>query len=179
MDEQPELQPPESEAGNDHVDDRMLAIAYHEAGHAVAALSLGRLIHKVTIKPGKSQFGAARLGVCELQKGRSKASKHQLDDTVLILFAGMVAEAQFSGRYCPSGAEQDLLDIRRLLCDRAGSRSQFERMHRRLLDKTEHLLSDDTHREAIEKVALLLVEKVTISGRAVRHVFDQATHRRR
>ena len=47
-----------------------LAAAYHEAGHAVMALSLGRLIQKVTILPSKSQFGEVRLGVCEIRKGR-------------------------------------------------------------------------------------------------------------
>jgi hypothetical protein len=66
---------------------RLAATAYHEAGHAVMALSLGRLIQKVTILPGKSQFGEVRLGACEIRKGRSKASKDLLEDEALILLA--------------------------------------------------------------------------------------------
>ena len=54
---------------------QLTATSYHEAGHAVMAISLGRLVHKVTIVPGKSQFGDTRLGACEMQKGRSSASK--------------------------------------------------------------------------------------------------------
>ncbi len=153
---------------------QLTATAYHEAGHAVMALSVGRLIQKVTILPGKSQFGETRLGVCEIHKGRSKVSKDLLEDEVLILLAGMVAEARFTGQYCQQGAAQDLSNIRRLLQSRASSESQLERLHRRLLDKTEHLLCDQRHAKAIELIAHELIQKTTISGRAVRHFFAQA-----
>jgi ATP-dependent Zn protease len=154
---------------------RLTATAYHEAGHAVMAVSLGRLIQKVTIVPGKSQFGESRLGACELRKGRSKASKDTLEDEVLVLFAGMVAEARFTGQYCQQGAMGDLRSIKRLLQCRANSESQLDRLQRRMLDKTEHTLSDARHRKAIELIANELIEKSTVSGRAVRHFFDQAT----
>jgi ATP-dependent Zn protease len=153
---------------------RLAATAYHEAGHAVMALSLGRLIQKVTILPGKSQFGEVRLGACEIRKGRSKASKDLLEDEALILLAGMVAEARFTGQYCQQGATQDLGKIRRLLHNRASSENQLERLQRRLLDKTEHLLRDERHAKAIELIAGELIQKTTISGRAVRHFFEQA-----
>lgn len=159
---------------SDPVSLRLTATAYHEAGHAVMALSLGRLIQKVTILPGKSQFGELRLGVCEIRKGRSKASKDLLKDEVLILLAGMVAEARFTGQYCQQGATQDLRNIRRLLHNRASSENQLERLQRRLLDKTEHLLRDEGHAKAIELIARELIQKTTISGRAVRHFFEHA-----
>jgi len=154
---------------------QLMATAYHEAGHAVMALSLGRLIHKVTIVPGKSQFGGVRLGTCELQKGRSKASKDLLEDQVLILFAGMVAEAHFTGQYCRQGASQDLCDIARLLNNRANSEKQFQRLQRRWLDKTEHLLGDEVYATAVQLIAGELIQKTTITGRAVRHFFEQAS----
>ena len=97
---------------------KAIATAYHEAGHAVMALSFGCPIKKVTIVPGRSWLGQYRLGVCELQKGRSGNAKNLLDDEIVILFAGMVAEAHFTGRYCESGAAEDLRTIRRLLCRR-------------------------------------------------------------
>lgn len=153
---------------------RLTATAYHEAGHAVMAVSLGRLIQKVTIVPGKSQFGESRLGICELRKGRSKASKDEMEDQVLILLAGMVAEAQFTGQYCQQGASGDLIFTRRLLQNRANSERQLERLQRRMLSKTEHLLSDEGHTKAIRLIANELVEKSTISGRSVRHFFQQA-----
>jgi ATP-dependent Zn protease len=151
-----------------------MATAFHEAGHAVMALTLGRIVHKVSIVPGRSQFGGTRLGVCQMQNGRSAASKNLLEDEVLILFAGMVAEAHFTGDYCELGASQDLRQVERLLCDRSSSQSQYERRRRRMLDKTAHLLGDQSHSAAIETIARELMEKTTISGRAVRHHFNQA-----
>ncbi len=170
--------PPISEPAPDNPPDRvafqLTATAYHEAGHAVMALFLGRPIQKVTVLAGRSQLGDVRLGVCEIQKGRFKASKNVLEDEVLILFAGMVAEARFTGQYCQQGATQDLRAIRRLLDHRAGSESQFERLARRLRDKTEHLLGHEGQAKAVELIAGELVEKRTISGRAVRHLFEHA-----
>lgn len=154
---------------------RLVATAYHESGHAVMAVLLGRLVHKVTIEPGKSPFGQMRLGQCEMGKGRSKASKDLLEEEVLILYAGMVAEAHFSGKYCESGARQDLANILRLLEPRVKTQKQLERLQKRLLGKTEYLLADDVHARAIKLIASELLEKTTISGRAVRHFFRQAT----
>ncbi|TWT97302.1 ATP-dependent metallopeptidase FtsH/Yme1/Tma family protein [Neorhodopirellula pilleata] len=154
------------------------ATAYHEAGHAVMAISLGRTIQKVTIQAGKRQFGPARLGTCELKKGRSRASKDPLEDDVLILLAGMVSESKFTGRYNQGGASQDLRDVANLLCTRAASPRQHETLQRRLLAKTEHILSDPTHVAAIEVLANELLEKTVVSGRAVRHHFQQAQQKK-
>lgn len=139
------------------------------------AVSLGRLVHKVTIEPGKSQFGEKRLGRCEMGKGRSKASKDPLEEDVLILYAGMVAEAHFTGQYCKSGAREDLANILRLIEPRVKTQKQLERLQKRLLNKTEHLLADEKYAKAIQMIAVELIEKTTISGRAVQHFFRQAT----
>lgn len=152
----------------------MTATAYHEAGHAVMALTLGRPIEKVTISPARLQTGGSRLGACKIQKGRFKASKDQLEDEVLILFAGMVAESHFTKQYCNLGASQDLRGIRQLLSNRATSERHLERLERRLLDKTEHLLGAQGLTKAIESIALELLTKETISGRAVRHLLEHA-----
>lgn len=153
---------------------KVLATAYHEAGHAVMALAFGCPLKKVSIVPGRSWLGQFRLGVCELQKGRSAHARNLLDDEIVILFAGMVAEANFTGRYCEAGAAEDLRTIRRLLCRRVGSDKQHERLQRRLLARTEHLLEDKATALAVEIVANELVEKKVISGRAVRHFYQQA-----
>ena len=152
----------------------VVATAFHEAGHAVMALSFGCPIKKVTIVPGRSSQGQYRLGVCELEKGRSANARNRLDDEIVILFAGMVAEAHFTGHYCENGAAEDLRTIRRLLCRRVGSEKQHERLQRRLLAFTEHLLGDEGTALAVEMVAEELLHKQTISGRAVRHFHQQA-----
>ncbi|MEM7561142.1 MAG: cell division protein FtsH [Planctomycetota bacterium] len=156
------------------IDVERIATAYHEAGHAVIAIMLGRPIEKVTISPAKLQTGGQRLGVCKIQKGRTKPSKDALEDDVLILLAGMVAESQFSGRYDPSGARQDLRMVERLLDNRARNQKHLEKLVRRSLEKTEHLLADDVASAALKLIALEVLEKETISGRAVRHLYKMA-----
>ena len=150
------------------------ATAYHEAGHAVMAMVLGRPVHKVTIVAGKIQTGGTRLGACQVQKGRFKPTKDSLEDEVLILLAGMVAEAKLTGQYSREGAVQDLRVVRRLLATRESRESQLERLERRMLSKTEHILADEAHIEAIQVIARELELHATLSGRAVRHHFEQA-----
>ena len=60
---------------------------------------------------------------------------------------------------------------------RVSSEKQHERLKRRLLARTEHLLGDEETALAIELVAKELMQKQTISGRAVRHFYQQATRR--
>ena len=112
-----------------------------------------------------------------MRKGRLKASNDPLEDEVLILLAGMVAESQCTGEYCRQGASQDLQAVRRLLSlSRAHNERQLERLEQRLVDKTEHLLGEVAAMKAIRLIALELLGKTTLSGRAVRHLLTQAQH---
>ena len=154
--------------------DELIATAYHEAGHAVMAISLGRNIQKATIAPAQMTANSKRLGAVKMQKGRSKSTNDALEDEVLILFAGMVAESQRTGKYDERGAASDLRAIGRILETRARTEKQFEKLHRRLLEKTEHILSDEVHSKAIRWVAEALIEKESISGRLVKHFINQA-----
>ena len=115
-----------------------------------------------------------RLGVCKLQKGRKKSSKDALEDEVMILFAGMVAESYLTGQYCRQGAGQDLRMIRRLLQNRGGSERNLQKLEKRILEKTEHVLDDQAHLNAIQKVAKNLIENESVSGRSVRHFLDES-----
>ena len=145
-----------------------LSTAYHEAGHAVIAIVFERPVQKVSILPDQR-----RLGHCELRKGVSRASQDRLEADILILLAGVAAEAIYSGAYNWQGAAQDLQSVRRLAVMRSGA-AQADKLTRRMLAKTEHLLMQQHHWTAVAKIAAELVEKKTISGRAVRHFFEQS-----
>jgi len=145
------------------------ATAYHEAGHAVIALYLGRPIQRVSIQPSH-----LRLGQCEIQKGSFRPSKDLLETEILILLGGPAAEARHIGRYDWMGASQDLRGVRRLVEMRAVSIKQIERLERRMLDKAEYLLEQPGVWPAIELIANELLRQTVISGRAARHFFDLA-----
>lgn len=149
----------------------LTATAYHEAGHAVIALALGRSVQRVSIMPG-----CGWLGRCEFQKGRVRPTEDWLEREILIALAGAAAEARHTGAYAWDGAVDDLRTVRRLAVQRASER-QAERLERRLMAKVEHLLDQAGHWQAVELIAAELLRCETISGRAVRHLFDQEVSR--
>jgi ATP-dependent Zn protease len=144
------------------------ATAYHEAGHAVVALALGRPVHGVSALPNRE-----RLGACEFRKGVFRPSEDWLEREILIALGGIAAEAIHTGSYAWEEAERDLQYVHHLAERRAGRR-QAERLERRLLAKTEHLLAKPPHWQAVEWIAAELLKCGEISGRTARHLFERA-----
>jgi ATP-dependent Zn protease len=148
------------------------ATAYHEAGHAVAALALGRPVHKVSVLPNRD-----RLGWCEFRKGVFRPSEDWLERELLIALAGMAAEARHTGDYDRDAAGRDLRYVRGLALQRATARS-VERLERRMLAKVENLLADEGHWRAVELIVAELLKSGVISGRAARHLFERGLNAR-
>ncbi len=144
-------------------DDRILT-AYHEAGHAVMALLMGRSIQKVSIISSQN-----RLGACTLKKGRVKQVQDKLEAEILILIAGMAAEWRKSGRYNVQGATQDLRIVEKLAMARSGNLRQATKLVHKMLDKTQHLLANKATWAAVKVIANELIEHESISGRAAKH----------
>jgi ATP-dependent Zn protease len=154
------------------IDEQMIATAYHEAGHAVVALSLGRSVEKLTIIRNSLRLGAVQIG-----KGRNSRKQDYFEIEALILLAGVVAEARYTGEYNWDGAQQDLRAVRRLSLARVETIKKAERLERRLLDKTEHHLDQPGNWDAVKLVAAELIQSQSISGRAARHLYDEVIKR--
>ena len=148
------------------------ATAYHEAGHAVAALALGRPIHRVSVLPD-GQY----LGVCRFGKGVFRPSEDWLEREILIALGGIAAEARFSGDYAWDAASRDHQYVAELCLERAGGERQAQRLERRLLAKAEHLLAQAGNWEAVERLAAELLRVGEISGRAARHLYQECQRR--
>lgn len=143
------------------------ATAYHEAGHAVLALALGRQVHAVDILPN-----GERLGVCEFRKAAFRPSEDWIEREILIALGGIAAEARHTGVHAWEAAGRDWQYVRDLVVERAGER-RAERLAHRLLSKAEHLLAKEGHWRAVEQIAAALLKNGMISGRAARHLFEQ------
>jgi len=148
------------------------ATAYHEAGHAVVALALGRPIQRVSVRQNHEH-----LGVCEHRQGMLRPSEDWLEREILIALGGIAAEARHTGNYAWDQAARDQQYVRRLAIQRAGER-QADRLERRLLAKAEHLLAQEGNWRAVELIAAELLRRGTISGRAARHLFEQGCNTR-
>lgn len=146
------------------------ATAYHEAGHAIIALVLGRPVEKVTI-----QGNTLRLGQCQMSNRRGAPIKDEVEVQALILYAGVASEARKTGFYNWHGAQQDLQGIRRLARYRASTEKQEERLQQRWLDKVEYMLDDESTWNAVVEVAKELLQKRSLSGRTVTHILNQCT----
>ena len=157
-----------SETPEPILDLQMIATAYHEAGHAIVALSLGRTVEKCTIVRNSIRLGAVQLG-----KGRGQRQQDFFEIEAMILLGGLSSEAKHTGQYNWGGAQQDLRSLRRLTLARVSTEQQAERLEKRLLDKTVHHLELPGHWEAVEKVVAELIKKHAISGRSARHLFDE------
>jgi hypothetical protein len=142
--------------------------AYHEAGHAVVALSLDRPVHRVSILPNRE-----RLGQCEFGKGVFRPSEDSLEREILIALGGLAAEARYSGTYSIEEADRDLRYVRRLVLQRKSERAA-PRYEERMLAKVESMLGDEAVWRAVELIAEELLKQQVISGRAVRHLYERA-----
>lgn len=154
------------------VDNDPIRTAVHEAGHAVVAFVLGRPVHEVSIRP-RGRFA----GVCKFQKGKGRPTEDHIDREMQISLAGVAAEIRHLGKADARGAQTDLIRSMNLAVERSGSKERAERLVRRTIDRTLHLLDQPGHWSAVEVILAGLLQHETISGRAVRHAVEESLKR--
>ena len=93
---------------------------------------------------------------------------------MLIALAGAAAEARYTGELDWESAARDKDYALELARDRAGNARQAERLVMRVFSKAEHVLDQGRNWLAVEKIAAELLRLRTISGRAARHLYDEA-----
>lgn len=142
--------------------------AYHEAGHAVAALTLGRPVAWVSVRPDR-QF----LGICAFGKGVFRPSEDWVEREAVIALAGPAAEAGFTGELDWAAAARDHDYAFDLARGRGGDDRRAERLVKRWFAKADHLLGREDAWAAVERIAAELVRVEEISGRAARHLLER------
>jgi hypothetical protein len=90
---------------------KLKRVAYHEAGHAVVALSLRRRFRYVTIVPKDNSLGhvlkTAKPESIEPDCDASPRVDRWIEREVMVIMAGSLAEEVFTGLHNPIGASSD------------------------------------------------------------------------
>ncbi len=150
------------------------ATAYHEAGHAIMSLALGRPVASVSVRAAREY-----LGTCQFGKAVFRPSEDWLEREILISLAGLAAEARHTGAYAWDAASRDHDYAEDLALQRAGNPRKAQRLLRRLLSKAEHVLNQAANWEAVERLAAELLRAGEVSGRAARHIYEESLRRQR
>jgi ATP-dependent Zn protease len=160
-------------------------VAYHEAGHAAAAIWHGRALRRVTIVPDKEEGSLGHVARRKRRRQSFDPENQTLDDAryqtrlirgILIALAGPAAEERFTGRPNPHGAGGDMEYVVELAC--RACPDDNERMHfvGWLKVRTRRFVARPPVWIGIEAIAGALLERRTMSAREVKEVW-RAAHR--
>jgi ATP-dependent Zn protease len=162
------------------------AVAYHEAGHAVAQWAVGQPIDYATIVPSEGTLGHVALQLVPPslvnRSGHdfTASELEMIEDVIIVLLAGAIAEMQHY-KLGPEdqerrearnwGAKEDralAAELADVLNDAYGSPGDLDTYLDLLTAKTFDLVR--SNREVIEMLASELLTHRTLSGSAVRRV---------
>jgi ATP-dependent Zn protease len=160
-------------------------VAYHEAGHCVAAILCGRTIRYVTIIPAKRKNAQGRimLGRTLMQPPRKALSTEQTNVEIncylMNCLAGAVCESAATGKPVePSSIDADVKDAIDVACAVFGADigpDTRQRVISGLYRRAQKFFTDDPRRcRAVRRVAEALLVRRTLTGGEVRHIVLQA-----
>lgn len=92
-------------SGKEHEED-VKVVAYHEAGHAIATIATGNDVSRISIRGMTSGVGGAVFGS---DNDRAFESKKDIEDSIIIAYAGRASEEVFFGKgNITQGASNDI-----------------------------------------------------------------------
>jgi hypothetical protein len=154
---------------------RLRVVAYHEAGHAVAAWSLGVGLRDITIVPRADALGSVKHArifskrVHEhlelLTSLRSFEGETGALRTAVISLAGIVAQRRYAPRSVPNANWDSDYAGANLMAERVccGDEKEMQHWYRRAFRRTERLI--EWRWPAVEALASALLKKRKLSGK--------------
>jgi hypothetical protein len=147
-------------------------IAYHEAGHAVAAHFLGIPVKAAAITRGHPEHAgftenyrrpAENSAIeCDRRDGWKKAIPR-----LMVAYAGPIAEEMFTGRRNRVGAQGDDREIADLVFLLTGDDEEGAALVRWVEARTRYFLRQPRHWLAVRRVAAAILEKRSLNRRQV------------
>jgi hypothetical protein len=150
---------------------REKATAYHEASHAVAAISLGIRLRKRGISIERDEDSRGRAYVHKALRANSElkatdAQRVKAEKDVIVYLAGYEGQRIF----CPrsrGGYGRDHQEAATLICHFAGTEREVDAYMKLLQIRTEQLLSMEHIQSKIKAVAKALIERKRLSAAEV------------
>ena len=155
----------------------LLATAYHEAGHAVAAHVEGGATKRLTIIPEGDALGSchpyALRETDSFDWDMSRRNQTRIERSIIGLLGGWAAEARFSGRRNWVGARSDWHDAVDLATRVEGGGEVLEAYLAYLRECTRAIFESDLWWAITTQLAEELVERRTMSAKEVRRIVRQ------
>ncbi len=157
--------------------------AYHEAGHAVAAIHLGQTVKRVSIVPREEDETLGRMtgrkppGWFEPDVYRDSRHRDWIEGEVLVLLVGGLAEARLKGQRNRVGAGGDYQAVLRLTGYLCGSKEEEKKYLDWLHCRARGLLDAPGFWRAVKDVAAELLREQEISGRRARAIYRAGIQR--
>jgi hypothetical protein len=150
-------------------------VAYHEAGHLVAARDQGVTIHRVSIEPAEDSAGrvhhAPIMGRFNLEDDVSPQVRIRGERLIRICLAGPIAQRQFNPRSWRHYAEADYEKAADMILRLATPGEHAETYIRLLMIEARQIV--DYYWDMIGALATELIKRREMSGRAVAAFTDQ------
>lgn len=160
----------------------LFCIAYHEAGHAVAAYSLEIPLYRATIVPNEADGSVGHVLYGRLTRGEIEAlqagsyfltpgRRVKIEYRIIATFAGGIAEQRYRGRRNLVGASSDRSSIVAYLSSLAGNEAELSAYAAWLEQRAITLI--DVRWDIVEAIAAALLEHHTLTGAAIREAIYQ------
>ena len=150
------------------------ATAYHEAGHAVAAIEMGFKVSSVSIQPDEFSHGRT---VHNNPLYRMNLNSHEHSDrlrlrverAVIIALAGPEAQQRYNPRTIRKQDVKDDVDrVMRVLSEFTASNEELEAYFDLLRIRTRQLI--DLKWDAVQRLSRALCERTALSGAEARRM---------
>ncbi len=139
--------------------------AYHEAGHAVVAWTLGHSIKRMTVIPGKDEH-FAYAGYTQHGPVGAVLPQHVADTEFCVLMAGAIVDRIT----CPDGARDDASGRDLEIADALLATGQVTLSPRTLWNQTEDLIHEQWER--IDRLAMVLLQVGELDAENVASVLE-------
>lgn len=154
------------------------AIAYHEAGHAVACCLMRRRFKYVAIEPtegAQGQVGGHHMSLGSRPGTGSTNKSHSAAERMIVcLLAGHIAERAACKKRRPRGSEADFRAALDLAVRLMGSIEQAEAYLHSLYARTRQLIELQCNWRAVEALANVLLDRKRVGYRKARRIVAAA-----